>query len=216
MSKTLTFLGSDDGYGQENNSAFIQGDGRLTIIDCGYTVFNKVKSLFDFNNYSYIEVVITHLHNDHAGSLSQLLLYSYFECNKKITVVSKCKNIRQYLNICGTPDEAYEVLSETHNIKLIKTRHTPYLDAYGFVIDIDGKKIVYTGDTKSLEPFKKVVEGANEFYIDVSKKGGSHLKIDDVIEQLENIKNNGTQVYLMHVDDKQYVKNLVENKFKIV
>lgn len=216
MNKTLTFLGSDAGYGTENNSAFVENGDSLIIIDCGYTVFNKIKNLFDFSKYKNIEVIITHLHNDHAGSLSQLILYAYFECNKKITVISKCKNIKQYLSLCGTPDEAYEVLSATHNIKMIKTKHTPYLDCYGFLMDIEGKKIVYTGDTKILEPFRKILGKANEFYVDVSKNGGAHLKIEDVIEELETIKHNGVDVYLMHIDDKEYIRNFVNGKFLIM
>ncbi|MBR3324651.1 MAG: MBL fold metallo-hydrolase [Clostridia bacterium] len=216
MGKTLTFLGSDAGYGEENNSAFIEHNGKLTIIDCGYTVFNKVKKIFDFSRFNYIEVIVTHLHNDHAGSLSQLILYAYFECNRKITVVSGCKNIKQYLNLCGTPDEAYEVLPKTNNIKMIKTQHTPYLDCYGFIIELDNKKIVYTGDTKTLEPFIKYLDGANELYVDVSKNGGAHIKIENIIEKLTNIKDSGVEVYLMHIDDKEFVRNIVNNQFTIV
>ena len=216
MSNTLTFLGSDAGYGLENNSAYIEKDGCLTIIDCGYTVFNKVKEKFNFINYNNIEVIITHLHNDHAGSLSQLILYAYFECNKKITIVSKCKNIRQYLNLCGTPDEAYEVLKETNTIKLISTKHTPYLDAYGFVMQIDDKKIVYTGDTKTLEPFMEYLNGADEFYVDVSKNGGAHLKIENVKDKLIEIKNAGTEVNLMHIDDRDFIKKYAQGIFNIM
>ena len=72
---TLTFLGSDSGFGDNNNSAYIEIDSKLIIIDCGITVFNILKNKFDFNKYREIEVIITHLHNDHAGSLSQFILY---------------------------------------------------------------------------------------------------------------------------------------------
>ena len=82
----LTFLGRDSGFGENNNSAYVEIDNNLIIIDCGYTVFNKIKETFNVKKYSEIAVIITHLHNDHAGSLSQLILYSYFIFSKKLFV----------------------------------------------------------------------------------------------------------------------------------
>ena len=75
---TLTFLGNDSGFGLKNNSAYFEKDNELFIIDCGFTVFNEVKNKFDFSKYKCINLIITHLHNDHAGSLSQLILYLWF------------------------------------------------------------------------------------------------------------------------------------------
>ncbi len=209
---TLTFLGSDSGFGDKNNSSYIEEKNKLILIDCGFTVFNEIKRKFDFNKFEKIEIIITHLHNDHAGSLSQLILYLYFIYNKKITVVSKCNNIKQYLDITGTPPEAYELKDSLENLKFIKTEHTKYLDAYGFFLNLNNKKIIYTGDTNTIEPFLKDLDGANEFYIDVSRYGGAHIKIDNVIELLVNLKNKGIEVVLMHTDDKEYIKNVVNGR----
>ncbi len=136
----------------------------------------------------------------------------YFIYNKKITVVSKCNNIKQYLDITGTPPEAYELKDSLENLKFIKTEHTKYLDAYGFFLNLNNKKIIYTGDTNTIEPFLKDLDGANEFYIDVSRYGGAHIKIDNVIELLVNLKNKGIEVVLMHTDDKEYIKNVVNGR----
>ena len=80
---TLKFLGSDSGFGKKNNSAYIERENKITIIDCGFTVFQELQKKFNFNKYEEINVIITHLHNDHAGTLSQLILYLYFIYNKK-------------------------------------------------------------------------------------------------------------------------------------
>ena len=80
----LKFLGSDSGFGAHNNSAYIEERDKLTIIDCGFTVFEQIKEKFDLNKYKEINVIVTHLHNDHAGSLSQLILYAYFIFNKTV------------------------------------------------------------------------------------------------------------------------------------
>ena len=204
--KLLTFLGKDSGFGEKNNSAYIVLEDKLVLIDCGFTVFEDIKKKFDLSNYSKIEVIITHLHNDHAGSLSQLILYSWFIYNKKVTVYTKCINMKKYLEITGTPSESYEIKDGNENLKFIKTEHVDYLDAYGFELKINNRKIVYTGDTKTIEPFLPYIDECSELYIDVSKYGGAHLKIDDVSDILNGISNKGIYVNLMHIDDWEYIK----------
>jgi hypothetical protein len=51
------------------------------------------------------------------------------------------------------------------------------------------------------------------FYVDVSRYGGAHNQIDNVFPILEKIKTNGTDVYLMHVDDKEYIKEVTNSEF---
>ena len=204
--KLLTFLGKDSGFGEKNNSAYIVLEDKLVLIDCGFTVFEDIKKKFDLSNYSKIEVIITHLHNDHAGSLSQLILYSWFIYNKKVTVYTKCINMKKYLEITGTPSESYEIKDGSENLKFIKTEHVDYLDAYGFELKVNNRKIVYTGDTKTIEPFLPYIDECSELYIDVSKYGGAHLKIDDVSDILNGISNKGIYVNLMHIDDWDYIK----------
>lgn len=211
--KTLMFLGSDSGFGKKNNSAYIEKEKEITIIDCGFTVFQELQKKFDFNKYEEITVIITHLHNDHAGTLSQFILYIYFIYNKKVNVVSKCEKIKEYLKITGVPEGAYILENDSENIEFIKTEHVKYIDTYGFKLTIDGKTIVYTGDTNTLEPFKNYLNNAQEFYVDVSKFGGAHLKIDNIIEELKWIKNNGTDVYLMHIDERNYIEGITKNEF---
>ena len=234
---TLTFLGRDSGFGENNNSAYVEIDNNLIIIDCGYTVFNKIKEFFNVKKYNEISVIITHLHNDHAGSLSQLILYSYFIFNKKIKVISMCKNIKEYLDITGVPRDAYELYNGSNNaknhigaeknietehsfdlvenIKFIKTEHVKYLDSYGFRITINDKNIVYTGDSCDIESFLPYLKNCDEFYVDVSKYGGAHNQIDSILPVLKRIKNNGTEIYLMHIDDREYVKEVTNNEFNI-
>lgn len=205
-------MGKDSGFGEKNNSAYFEDKKNLTIIDCGFTVFQELKKKFDFKNYKNINVIITHLHNDHAGSLSQLILYLWFTFNKKTEIYSKCKNIKEYLDITGTPNDAYTLKDDSSNIKFIKTEHVKHLDSYGFSMNIKGKKIVYTGDTCTIEPFLPYLENADEFYVDVSKFGGAHLKIDDIIKKLRELKKSGIDINLMHMDDKKYI-NEVADKF---
>lgn len=212
----LKFLGKDSGFGDKNTSAYFEDGNTLTIIDCGFSIFNEIKNKFDFKKYRTINIVITHLHNDHAGSLSQLVLYLYFIYNIKVTIISKCDKIKEYLEITGTPDNAYELKESLDNLKFIKTEHVKYLDSYGFKANLNNKNIIYTGDTSTLHTFIPYINNeVDELYVDVSKNGGAHLKIEDILDLLREIKNNGTKIFLMHIDDKKYIKKIVKNEFDI-
>ena len=209
----LKFLGSDSGFGAHNNSAYIEERDKLTIIDCGFTVFEQIKEKFDLNKYKEINVIVTHLHNDHAGSLSQLILYAYFIFNKKVNVISMCSKIKEYLDITGTTEDAYTLYNKFENVEFIKTEHTKYLDSYGFKLCLNGKKIVYTGDTNTLEPFMKYINDIDEFYVDVSRYGGAHLKLEDIIDKLRKIKKQNINIYLMHIDDREYIAGEINDEF---
>ena len=204
----LKFLGSDSGFGEKNTSAYYQTDKKLTIIDCGFTVFNLAKHTFDFNKCENIEIIITHLHNDHAGSLSQLILYLWFIFNKKTTIISKCEHIKTYLEITGTPSDAYELKTSTPEIEFIKTTHVDNLDAYGFILKTNNKQILYTGDTATLEPYKPYFSKISELYIDTSLYGGVHIKTEDILPELNTLKKEKIDIILMHLDDKEKIKSL--------
>ena len=125
--ETLIFLGKDSGFGEKNNSAYFEDGKSLTIIDCGFTVFQELKKKFDFDNYQNINVIITHLHNDHAGSLSQLILYLWFTFNKKTNIYSKCKNIKEYLDITGTPSDAYTLKDDISKLTVNDIKSSGYV-----------------------------------------------------------------------------------------
>ena len=206
----LTFLGKDSGFGENNTSAYFISNNELNIIDCGCDVFQKLKNKFNFDEFFKINIIITHLHNDHAGSLSQLILYLWFVFHKKANIICACKYIKKYLEITGVPSEAYEIQEDTSDIKFIKTNHSEFIEAYGFKMNIEDKKIIYTGDTNIIEPFLPHLDKVDELYIDVSKNGGAHLKIDDILEQLLEIKLNGTNIILIHMDDKNYIEKVAK------
>ena len=212
---SLTFLSKDSGFGDNNNSAYVEYNNNLYLIDCGFAIFSKVKDKFDFKKYNSIYIIITHLHNDHAGTLSQLILYLYFIKSIKPFVLSVCKNMQKYLEITGTPLESYTLLNSLENLEFIETTHTQYLDSFGFCLNLDNLDILYTGDTNTLKPFEKYFDTCNELYIDVSTTGGAHIKIDDVLQQLLDLKEKGILVNLMHIDDIEYMKKITNNEFII-
>lgn len=220
----LHFLGTDAGFGKKNTSAWlVSPDNRLVLIDCGATVFTELleSGLLD-NDWAGIDVIVTHLHLDHVGSLSQLGLYMYFEKNKAINVISKCKDIDTFLTITdmkrdlsipGYPEERY-TRENRYNIEFIPASHTIGIDSYGFYMpsfEEGGKGIVYTGDTMSLDTFLPflVNDKVDTLYMDASKKGGNHLKLADNMNLLNELMKDGIKIKVMHIDDKLAIQVLI-------
>lgn len=122
---------------------------------------------------------------------------AYFEQNNELFIID-----------CGFTI-FNEIKNKLENLTFIKTKHTDYLDAYGFVMNINNKRILYTGDTCEIESFSPYLNNINELYIDLSKFGGAHLKVDDVLGTLKDLKNKDVKIIPMHIDDKEYVLTLI-------
>lgn len=122
-------------------------------------------------------------------------MYLWYKLNKKANIYTQCLNIIKYLDIIGVDKKIYNLKAD-NDIKFIKTEHVPELDSYGVVLNLEEKRIIYTGDTATLKPFYEEMNGADELYVDVSKNGGVHIKIDDVVDKLKEFKLNRRKCFL--------------------
>lgn len=218
MKPILNFLGRDAGFGKLNTSAYFIEDKCLTLIDCGATVLTELlykEKIFE-KKFDEINVIITHLHLDHVGSLSQLGLYTYFNLSKSINIITECKDIDtfltitgldRYANIPGFPDERYT--RRNRGINFIPTVHCE-MDSYGFCMDNKFGRVVYTGDTTSIEQFLPYAISGSQFYVDASINGGVHLKLADNLETLNELAENGVGVYLMHLDNEPAIREMIK------
>lgn len=222
----LNFLGTDAGFGKKNTSAwFVSPDNRLVLIDCGATVFTELmeKGLLD-KDWAGVDVIVTHLHLDHVGSLSQVGLYLYFVKKMPINVISRCKDIDTFLSITDMKKDdmvpGFPVVRYTrenrYNVEFIPAPHSTGIDSYGFYMPgfEDGEKgFVYTGDTMSLDTFLPYLENGKveTLYMDASKNGGVHLKLEDNMNLLRELMNEGIEIRVMHLDDRLSIKVLIHN-----
>ena len=46
MKSVLTFLGKDAGFGENNNSAYLEIEDKFLLIDCRLLYFSKIKKYF--------------------------------------------------------------------------------------------------------------------------------------------------------------------------
>ena len=161
-------------------------------------------------NKKDIEVIITHLHDDHVGSLSTFIYYCVYLLKKKAKLVAKCPKLKERLLMTGLSEDDFE-MGEDERVEFIKTIHTPTLDAYGFAMNINGKRIVYTGDTATLEPFLPYLDNCDELYTDISwVPTSAHLNLKDNLDLLKEINKKGIDVYLMHIDNELEIKRDIE------
>lgn len=149
----IKFLGTGGAFDFEygNSSAIIECNDKKILIDCGHTVFPKLMQLQLVSELDYI--LITHLHDDHVGSLSTLIFYlHFFHKQKEVILITpknfqnelinflnfSQKNVLNYITIEELPD--FIIPIDTFN------RHYPNMQTYGYIFSENDHHIVYSGD----------------------------------------------------------------------
>lgn len=210
--KVLNFIGNGSCFNTAfgNNSAYYFNNQKqsLLLIDCGETVFERLMKQKLLENIKTIDILITHMHTDHIGSLSSLLFYCEYGKGIVPTVIYPEKStMQQYLSLVGNEPQAYKLINptecENYRIKEIKQEHSKFINAYGYILDLEGRKIYYSGDTKTIQ--KPIIEAFREgrfddFYQDVSRfETPAHMNIE-TLGALFN-KEERNKITCMHFDD---------------
>lgn len=84
----LKFLGTGSAFNVKrgNNCAYYKEGESILFLDFGESIFEKVVKKNVLSGIKNIFVAITHLHGDHAGSLSTLIYYACFNLNTKFII----------------------------------------------------------------------------------------------------------------------------------
>ncbi len=180
-----------------------------------------MEKLSEFDN---ISILVTHTHGDHSGGVGTMLQYAWFALNKKVTVVAPSEQVENDLNMLLRNIEGCEKnwfnittadeLNKEWFVSSISTRHAETLNGrcFGYRLKIDGKNVVYTGDTAVLTPFLPLLKNGDYLYTEASyHKSEVHLHIDDILPELVSLAENGVNVYLMHLDNEEEIKKIIEN-----
>ena len=184
--------------------------------------FARIKNM-DLENVSKIYVLVTHTHGDHISGIGMLIDYAYLVEKIPVVVVAPNEEVRNdlefYLNrLEGVSEEWYSLVSSTElEAEWLKaavpTTHVPSLAGrcFGYALRIDGRDVVFTGDTNTLEPFMSYLNSGSILYTEVSAyKTDVHLYAEDIKETVRDLENRGVTVFLMHVDDEDAVSKIMD------
>ncbi|MCC9136849.1 MBL fold metallo-hydrolase [Pontibacter silvestris] len=151
----IKFLGTGGAFDTEylNSAAILEFRDIKLLIDCGFTVFPK---LIEKNLVHEIDhVILTHLHNDHSGSLANLLLYkSIILKNDRLKILYTSEQFKQQIyDLLAIqlkyPDKYAEFvpLDQFDGIMAVDTfgLHSEGYQSYAYIFDND-YRIVYSGD----------------------------------------------------------------------
>ena len=233
----LKFLGTMNGNSQSHTNAFFMIDEEtLVFVDMSLLNMHKAIALIEAYRDTLKSVVLclTHTHADHVSGASTLAhAVEYLLNGTKLEVIGP-RNVlvaaRQILCAEGARDGLVDYYA-LNGARLgdwqkpippkydwlftaIPTTHDERLmGAAGYMLRLNGKVVIYTGDTNTLEPFAKQVRAATDEYADRPielyveaqvEKRSTHLCITELIAPLTQLlcETKELKVILMHYDNR--------------
>ncbi|MBC5775623.1 ribonuclease Z [Pontibacter sp. KCTC 32443] len=151
----IKFLGTGGAFDVDylNSAALLKFRGINLLIDCGFTVFPTLvhKSLIAKVDH----ILLTHLHNDHCGSLPTLLLYkSIIEKSPRPVILYPSEQFKHELFAILEPQvkdpEKYAEfvpLEQFAGITAVDTfgQHSENFQTYAYIFENE-TRIAYSGD----------------------------------------------------------------------
>lgn len=229
----LKFIGSGNAFNVklDNNSAYRILDRSIFLIDCGGSVFRKILINGLLNNIEELNVLITHTHPDHIGSLGDLIFYSYYKLNIKLNIIyPNALELNSILYKMGINSYMFNMLefektvklqlenSEIIEIEAIKQKHVDSIDNFGYVVMIDKFKCFYSGDSNEIRT--DILERFDEFQIFYQDTCGEelmdnpHLSLKKLSSYFEMSKRK--KIFCMHLDEKFDRIEAVNQGFNVV
>lgn len=232
----LKFLGRGSAFNirEGNTSAYFYSNGELFLIDCGESVFPKLISNYLLDNIKAVNIIITHTHSDHVGSLGSLILYCFYNLNVKVNIILPCEHkylddLKDLLRIFGCSSKMYKFIYENEltgkydlfdSIKFMTTKHSKGMVCYGILFDTKTGILYYSGDTKEISNIKKIIkdyEIIDKVYIDTSSidsEDNPHVYIGTLDEEIPPYLRD--KFYCMHINDKKVISEAINSGFKVV
>ena len=156
-------IGSGGAFDKINSSFFVQGPSENILFDCGSNIFEHVKYIAEHIDMVYI----SHLDDDHVGSLKTLVYYRYFAFGKKTKIVfHKNVNLEEFMNIQGKFNiingkeldivefNPIEGPTKIKSIEIIPIQAKHHINCYGAIFN---QKVFISGDTVAIKEIEEQV-----------------------------------------------------------
>ena len=157
----IKFLGTGGAFepAYYNAAAILKLREKSFLIDAGFTVYPRLVQLNLLFSFDYI--LLTHLHNDHCGSLANILLHRYFYGDGRKTVIlyqteDFKTQMQEFLRIqLKDPDKYADFVAcdTVSNLTILDTygRHAENFQSYGLIWEEADKRLVYSGDLQQTD-----------------------------------------------------------------
>lgn len=157
----IKFIGTGGAFEPEyyNAAAILQFQNKTILLDAGFTVYPRLLALNLLFSFDYI--LLTHLHNDHCGSLANILLHRYYDGNNSTpTIIYQTEafrnQIQEFLIIQLKEPEKYagfEHYSQIPGLSVLDTfnRHSENFQSYSFIFEESNERLVYSGDLRQAD-----------------------------------------------------------------
>jgi ribonuclease BN (tRNA processing enzyme) len=229
----LIFIGVGSAFNTNlgNTSAFIRTKDTMLLIDCGGTVFHRFMDLKLLEGLKQLNIIITHTHPDHVGSLGEVIFFAHYV----LKIVPKIyfpdtELIGTFLRCIGIEEKMVIIIGnlevKIHNQELgdfslsfLPVSHLPTIPAFGFILENKDSRIYYSGDANAIP--RSVMRLLEEGNLDIifqdtcglDYNGNAHLslrKLCDIIP--ENLRK---KVYCIHHDSFLDVEEVRELGFNL-
>jgi Beta-lactamase superfamily domain len=153
----ISFLGTGGAFDVAlgNSSALVACDGVRFLFDCGHSVFPR---LVERGLAASIDVVlVTHLHDDHVGSLSTLIFYMTIVLGRpQLTIAVPSEAFKAALQSFLSHSQPeldkrvrFVPLSDYPQVRAIDTygSHVPGMPTWGYVFQEGSHTAAFSGDT---------------------------------------------------------------------
>ena len=232
----LTFLGRGAGFNpaEGSTSAYFLDKGELFLIDCGESVFDAFveKNLLD--SVSSLNVLITHTHSDHVGSMGSLLLYASVVKKIKTTIITDenmayLPQIRSLLDIYGLPKRMYQFanasafenrFSQFNKVSYIKTFHCEELETCAILFETNSGLVFYSGDMKDPAPILEMIKSGrkiDKIYLDSYNDPAPnpfHFRLQEIYDIIPPDLRPG--IYCMHFNSTRCMDDARAFGFNVV
>jgi glyoxylase-like metal-dependent hydrolase (beta-lactamase superfamily II) len=206
----LHFLGIGSAFNPAlgNTSAWFRLGEELYILDCGETVFERLVRLPELEACAKVYVLISHLHNDHAGSLAALASYCCFTLDKKICVIHPAETVNSLLALQGIHADEYVYGRDLPacaraSLEIHEVPHAADMECYAYIVRSGPASFYFSGDAATVpadivRDFKKGTIG--RIYQDTSLyQGKGHCSLAQLEEKFSPELRK--RVYCMHFEE---------------
>ena len=201
----ITFLGTSHGITEKNqfcSSALVSTGGKHYLVDAGAPVLTLLKN-HDIPLTDVAGVFITHSHHDHFMGLAVLTqqvneFHQFKDVSFPVFVPDEEDYHRMFAFLFGDPafhgrlaytiyggltdpygDRARRVsavIFDDGNLKVTAIPVDHYQNAHAFLLEAEGKRVVFTGDLMADMPdYPKVITGSD---VDLVVTEGAHTRLN--------------------------------------